>query len=128
MRGTRLKLMPAAIARRHLRLPVNYAAEHSMKSRLEQDVRAAFERAATGVTQPDELVSAVRNLVRDLKRGELPPEKVIVTVKQACGLPLVTIAADTDASTDGTYVRQISDIMLRAVIDEYYFVATTTTN
>ena len=107
---------------------MNYAAEYSMKSRLEQDVRAAFERAATGVTQPDELVSAVRNLVRDLKRGELPPEKVIVTVKQACGLPLVTIAADTDASTDGTYVRQISDIMLRAVIDEYYFVATTTTN
>jgi len=106
---------------------VNYAAEYSMKSRLEQDVRAAFERAATGVTQPDELVSAVRNLVRDLKRGELPPEKVIVTVKQACGLPLVTIAADTDASTDGTYVKQISDIMLRAVIEEYYFVATTAT-
>ena len=116
------ELLPAASARRSSRLPVTHAAEYLMKSRLEQDVRAAFERAATGVTQPDELISAVRNLVRDLKRGELPPEKVIVAVKQACGLPLVTIAADTDASTDGTYVRQISDIMLRAVIEEYYFV------
>jgi hypothetical protein len=91
-----------------------------MTKKLEDDVRAAFTRATNGTSQPDELLSAVRTLVRDLKRDELPPERVIVTIKQACGMPLMTIAGDVDAATDGSYVRQIADMMLKTVIDEYY--------
>jgi len=91
-----------------------------MPNRLEDDVRSAFERAIEGVSSRDELLSAVRMLVRDLKREGQPPEKVIVTVKQACGLPMVTFAADTDSGADRDQSKQISDMMVRAAIDEYY--------
>jgi hypothetical protein len=86
----------------------------------EADVRSAFERASEGTGSPDELLSAVRVLVRDLKKAGRPPEQVIVTVKQVCGLPLITFAADTDAASDGTPSKQIADMMVRAAIDEYY--------
>jgi hypothetical protein len=91
-----------------------------MPNRLEDDVRSAFERATEGTGSRDELVSAVRTLVRDLKREGRPPEKVIVTVKQVCGLPMVTFAADTDSGADRDQSKQISDMMVRAAIDEYY--------
>ena len=91
-----------------------------MSNNLEDDVRSAFARATSGSTSPDELLVAVRVLVRDLKRESLPPEKVIVTLKKVCGLPLITFAADTDAIADGSQLKQISDMMVRAVIDEYY--------
>ncbi len=91
-----------------------------MPKRLEDDVRSAFDRATEGTGSPDELLSAVRVLVRDLKREGSPPEKVIVTVKQVCGLPMITFAADTDAAADSSQAKQISDMMVRAAIDEYY--------
>jgi len=91
-----------------------------MPKRLEDDVRSAFDRATDGTGSPDELLSAVRTLVRDLKQEGLPPEQVIVTVKQVCGLPMITFAADTDAAADSSQPKQISDMMVRAAIDEYY--------
>src|SRR6266550_3915431 len=91
-----------------------------MPKRLEEDVRSAFDRATEGIGSRDELLSAVRILVRDLKREGQPPEKVIVTVKQICGLPMITFAGDTDAAADRDQTKQISDMMVRAAIDEYY--------
>src|ERR1700741_1347620 len=91
-----------------------------MPNRLENDVRSAFERATEGTGSRDELLSAVRILVRDLKREGQPPEKVIVTVKQVCGLPMLTFAADTDSGADRDESKQISDMMVRAAIAEYY--------
>lgn len=91
-----------------------------MPKRLEDNVRSAFDRATEGTGSPDELLAAVRVLVRNLKREGRPPEKVIVTVKQVCGLPMITFAADTDAIADNTPSKRISEMMVRAVIDEYY--------
>jgi hypothetical protein len=46
---------------------------------------------------------------------------VLICVKQLCGLPLAAIAAgDTDASADSSLAKRISDMMVRAAIDEYY--------
>ena len=91
-----------------------------MRNRLEDDVRIAFDRATEGIGSRDELLSAVRTLVRDLKREGQPPEKVIVAVKQVCGLPMINFAADTDAAADLDQTKQISDMTVRAAIDEYY--------
>ena len=91
-----------------------------MPTRLEEDLRAAFERATEGAGSREQLTTAVRALVRKLKREEQPPEKVIVAVKQACGLSLITFAADTDANADTSEPKQIADMALRAAIDEYY--------
>ena len=91
-----------------------------MPRRLVEDVRSAFDRATRGTDSPEALLSAVRVLVRDLKRKGQPPEKVIVALKQACGLPMITFAADTDANADNAQPKQIADMMVRAVIDEYY--------
>jgi hypothetical protein len=65
-------------------------------------------------------LSAVRVLVRDLKGDGQPPEKVIVAVKQVCGLPMTTFAGDTDAMADADQTKQVCDMMVRAAIDEYY--------
>lgn len=89
--------------------------------KFEEDVRSAFERAVDGSGTPDELLSAVRLLVSNLKSSGHPPESVLIVVKQLCGLPLAVIgAADTDASADASQTKQISDMMVRAAIDEYY--------
>jgi len=88
--------------------------------RLEGDVRNAFEKATEGSGSREQLVATVRALVGELKRQGRPPEKVIIKVKQVCGLPLLTFAADTDASADISPTKQISDMVLRATIDEYY--------
>ena len=90
-----------------------------MASSLEDDVRDAFERATQAGSQ-EELLATVRVFVRELKRNGLPPEKVIIEVKRVCGLPLITFAADTDAAADISPAKQISDMVLRATIDEYY--------
>jgi len=91
-----------------------------MPNRLEEEVRSAYTRATAGTGSPDELLAAVRTLVRNLKREGCPPEKVIVAVKEVCGLPRITFAADTDAAADNTPAKQISEMMVRAAIDEYY--------
>jgi len=91
-----------------------------MTTRLEENLRSAFERATDGSGSPEEVRTVVRKLVRALERDGTPPEKVIVTLKQACGLPLVTIAGDTDALADISPSKQVFDLVVRTVIDEYY--------
>ena len=91
-----------------------------MPKGLEQTVRHAYDRATQGKASPDELLSAVRVLVRELKSEAQPPEKVIVAVKQVCGLPMTTFAGDTDAMADADQTKQICDMMVRAAIDEYH--------
>lgn len=89
-------------------------------TRHESDLRSAFERATVGNGSPEEVRAAVRELVRELETDGIPPEKIIVAVKQACGVPLVTIAGDTDALADITPSKQVFDLVVRTVIDEYY--------
>lgn len=91
-----------------------------MTTRLEEDLRSAFERATDGSGSPDEVRKAVREVVRTLENEGIPPEKIIVAVKQACGVPLVTIAGDTDALADISPSKQVFDLVVRTVIDEYY--------
>ena len=91
-----------------------------MPTRLEDDVRSAYARVTEGVAQPDELLTAVRVLVRNLKGEGRPPENVIVTVKNLCGLTHMTIAADTDSSVRGSDSKKLSDMVVSAAIDEYY--------
>jgi hypothetical protein len=91
-----------------------------MNTRLEEDLRSAFERATDGSGSPDEVRAVCRELVRELENDGTPPEKIIVAIKQACGLPLVTIAGDTDALADVAPSKQVFDIVVRTVIDEYY--------
>jgi hypothetical protein len=91
-----------------------------MPNKLEDDVRSAFDRAIQGVISPEELLTTVRILVRNLKAGGLPPESVVVTVKELCGLSRMTIASDTDSSLDMSDSKKISDMVVRAAIDEYY--------
>jgi hypothetical protein len=91
-----------------------------MTTRLEEDLRSAFERATDGSGSPDEVRQIARELVRTLEDDGIPPEKIIVAVKQACGVPLVTIAGDTDALADISPSKQVFDMVVRAVIDEYY--------
>jgi hypothetical protein len=89
-------------------------------TRHENDLRSAFERATDGNGSADEVRAAVRELVRELETAGVPPEKIIVAVKQACGVPLITIAGDTDALADITPSKQVFDLVVRTVIDEYY--------
>jgi hypothetical protein len=91
-----------------------------MPNNLKDDVRAAFDRVIEGTASPEELLSAVRVLVRDLKGEGRPPENVIVTIKELCGRSRMTAAADTDSSTDYSDSRKISDMVVSTVIDEYY--------
>jgi hypothetical protein len=91
-----------------------------MAKRREDEVRTAYHRASEGTGSRDDLVAVVRARVRDLKRQGQPPEKVIISIKRLCGLPLKTFAGDTDASTDASPSRQIAELVVRAAIDEYY--------
>ena len=84
------------------------------------DLRTTFSRATEENVSPDELLAAVRGFVRDLKRQGRQPEEVIIAVKQACGLPLITFAADTDATADGSQTKRVAEMIVRAAIDEYY--------
>jgi hypothetical protein len=91
-----------------------------MPNRLEDDVRNAYARVNEGAAQPEELLTAVRVLVRNLKSEGRPPENVIITVKNLCGVTHMTAAADTDSSVDGSDTKKLSDIVVSTVIDEYY--------
>ena len=91
-----------------------------MSTRLEHDLRSAFERATEGSGSPDEVRAVARELVRELENDGVPPEKIIVAIKQACGVPLVTMAGDTDALADVAPTKQVFDLVVRTVIDEYY--------
>jgi len=91
-----------------------------MPTKLENDVRVAFDRAIEGAISSEELVTAVRALVRDLKTQGRAPESVIVTVKDLCGLSRLTVASDTDSSVDFSDSKKLSDIVVSAAIDEYY--------
>src|ERR1700681_3998989 len=91
-----------------------------MPNTLEDNVRTRFDRATEGKGSPEELVSAVRVLVRDLKKEGRPPENVIVTIKRLCGLSQIAVAADTDSNAVTLVSKRISDMVVRAAIDEYY--------
>jgi hypothetical protein len=91
-----------------------------MMTKHHHDLRSAFERATDGSGSPEEVRAAAREFVRDLEMSDTPPEKIIVAVKQACGIPLVTIAGDTDALADISPSKQVFDMVVRTVIDEYY--------
>ncbi|HMI49177.1 MAG TPA: hypothetical protein VK481_10935 [Gemmatimonadaceae bacterium] len=104
-----------------------------MANKLEDDVRIAFDRAIevaassrssknnrSGAISPEELLTAVRILVRNLKADGRPPENVVVTVKDLCGLSRMTIASDTDSSLDMSDTKKLSDMVVRTAIDEYY--------
>jgi hypothetical protein len=91
-----------------------------MPKQLEENIRIAYVGAVQGTAPPDELVISVRALVRELKNEGMPPESVIVIVKDLCGLTHMAVAADTDSSGDFSKSREISDLVVSAVIDEYY--------
>jgi hypothetical protein len=91
-----------------------------MTNKLEDDVHTMFERATEGTGSPEDLLTAVRILVRDLKKAGRPPENVIVTIKRLCGLSQVAVAADTDSNAVTSVSKRLSDMMVRAAIDEYY--------
>ena len=91
-----------------------------MPKKLEEDVRAAFDRATKDAGSPEALLTAVRILVRDLKKEGRPPENVIVTIKRLCGVSQITVAADTDSNAVTSGSKRISDMVVRAAIDEYY--------
>ncbi len=91
-----------------------------MAKKLEDDVRTAFERATEGTGSPEDLIKVVRVLVRGLKKEGRPPENVVVTVKRLCGLSQIAVAADTDSNADTSVSKRISDMVVRAAIDEYY--------
>jgi hypothetical protein len=91
-----------------------------MAKKLEDDVSVAFERATEGTGSPEDLVAAVRVLVRDLKKEGRPPENVVVTIKRLCGLSQVAVAADTDSNAVTSVNKRVADMVVRAAIDEYY--------
>jgi len=91
-----------------------------MRTKLEDDVRIAFDQAIEGATTPEELMTAVRVLVRELKREGRPPENVIVTIKDLCGLSRLSAPSDTDSSVGSSESRKLSDMVVSAAIDEYY--------
>lgn len=91
-----------------------------MPTKLEDDVRIAFDRAIEGAIPPENLLTVVRVLVRDLKKEGRPPENVIVTIKDLCGLSRLSVPSDTDSSVDFSDSRKLSDMVVSAAIDEYY--------
>ena len=91
-----------------------------MAKKLEDDVSTAFDRATEGSGSPEDLIAAVRILVRHLKKEGRPPENVVVTIKRLCGLSQVAVAADTDSNAVTSVSKRAADMVVRAAIDEYY--------
>ena len=85
-------------------------------------VRTAYEQAARGLGGEDHLLRAVRDIVRDLKKDGEPPERVVITIKNLCGIPLVPFAAHHDRFTAPGSTRSISEIVIGAAIEEYFSV------
>jgi hypothetical protein len=97
-----------------------------MPKQLEDEFCAAFERAIDAGESSDELLMSVRALVRELKAEGRPPENVLVTIKDLCGLTHDANAADTDSTPSFSESKRISDLVVSTVIDEYYNGTTTT--
>jgi len=91
-----------------------------MPKQLEDEVRAAFDRATEDGESPEELMTSVRALVRALKSEGRQPESVIVTVKDLCRLRHHAVAADTDSTPSFSESKKITDLVVSTVIDEYY--------
>jgi hypothetical protein len=91
-----------------------------MSNQLEVDVRSAFDRAIKGGESPDELLASVRTLVRELKSEGRPPEYVIVTIKDLCRMTHQVTAADTDSTPSFSETKKVTELVVSAVIDEYY--------
>jgi hypothetical protein len=97
-----------------------------MHQQLEDDVCTAFERAIEAGESSDALLMSVRALVLELKREGRPPENVIVTIKDLCGLTSRATAADTDSTPTFSESKRISDLVVSTAINEYYNGATMT--
>jgi hypothetical protein len=83
-------------------------------------VRRAYEQAARGLGGEDYLLNAVRDLVRDLKKNGELPERVVITIKSLCGIPLVAPAAQYDRFAKHGVTRSISEIVIGVAIEEYF--------
>jgi hypothetical protein len=86
----------------------------------EANVRAAFERAVHALLTQDQLLDAVRDLVRYLKDNGEPPERVLIVVKRLCGMPLVPFAGHRDPAADPEAVRFIAEAVVAVAIEEYF--------
>ena len=83
-------------------------------------VRTAYEQTARGLGGKDYLLTAVRDLVRDLKKNGETPERVVITVKSLCGMPLVPFAAHYDRYANPNATRSISEIVIGVAIEEFF--------
>ena len=87
---------------------------------MERNVRAAYERAVRARHTEEQLLDAVRDLVRDLRKNGEPPERVLITIKRSCRMPLVPFAGHYDLSADPEAARSISEAVIDVAIDEYF--------
>ena len=83
-------------------------------------VRAAYEQTARGLGGEDYLLRAVRDLVRGLKSDGETPERVVITIKSLCGMPLVPFAAHHDRFANPNRTRSISETVIGVAIQEYF--------
>ncbi len=86
----------------------------------ERNVRVAYERALQARGPQVQLLDAVRDLVRYLKQNGEPPERVIVTIKRLCGMPLVPFAGHAAVMVEPDLTRSISEAVIRVAIKEYF--------
>ena len=87
---------------------------------MERKVRTAYERAVRGDGGKDYLLDAVRDLVRDLKKTGEPPERVLITIKSLCGMPLAPFAGHYARFANPDATRSISETVIGAAIEEYF--------
>ncbi|MDQ6770976.1 MAG: hypothetical protein M3Z54_13420 [Gemmatimonadota bacterium] len=83
-------------------------------------MRVAYERAVRARHPHTQLLDAVRDLVRDLKKDGEPPERVVVTIKRVCGMPSVPFAGHDDGLPDPETARSISETVIAVAIREYF--------
>ena len=87
---------------------------------IERNVRTAYDRAVRARRAQDQLLDAVRDLVRDLKNDGEPPERVLITIKRLCGMPLVPFAGHYHLFADPEAARSISETVIGVAIEEYF--------
>jgi hypothetical protein len=85
-----------------------------------EKIRAAYEQAARGIGEDAYLLRAVRDLVKDLKKNGESPERVVITIKTLCAMPLVPFAGHHDRFTKQDGTRSISETVIEAAIEEYF--------
>ena len=83
-------------------------------------VRAAYEQTVRADGSKDYLLDVVRDLVRDLKQTGEPPERVLITIKSLCGMPLVPFAGHYARFANPDATRSISETVIGAAIEEYF--------